>query len=83
MKVSILNPLPQSTSEAFDPKSADYWEKQTLGELTRHIIRLHLDLYMIRLFGVPNFDLEIAQARGFSHKQLANNIIHMLEQGRL
>ena len=81
MKASLLNPLPQATAEAFNPSSADYWEKQTPDELTNHIISVHLDPYLMRLFGVPNFDLEVAQARGFSHQNLANQIIDMLEQG--
>lgn len=81
MKARLLNPLPQATAEAFNPNSADYWEKQTPDELTSHIVRVHLDPYLMRLYGVPNFDLEVAQARGFSHQNLANQIIDMIEQG--
>lgn len=81
MKASHLNPLPQATADAFNPSSADYWEKQTPGELSRHIVRVHLDPYLMRLFGIPNFDLEVAQAKGFPLQNLANNILHMLEEG--
>lgn len=81
MKASLLNPLPHPTAEAFNPNSADYWEKQTPGELSRHIVRVHLDPYLMRVFGVPNFDLEVAQTKGFSLQNLANNIVHMLEEG--
>lgn len=79
MKTTLIDPLPISTSSAFNPASDEYWDKAQPAQLNKHIVEVHLDPNMMRIFGIPNFDLEVAHIKGFTLKHLANKIYSMLK----
>lgn len=70
--------IPLQTSKAFNPEHDEYWEKISPEDLLWHTFEAHCNFHFIALFGVPNFDIELAHHRGISLKPLVEKIIQAL-----
>ncbi|MCC6643570.1 hypothetical protein IT411_02370 [Candidatus Peregrinibacteria bacterium] len=74
LEIAQQDHLPDLTKTAFDPDRSDSWDKVDPEELLFHIFDAHCNSYSIALFGVPNFDIELASIRGISLQPLVEKL---------